>query len=121
MVSPIQFGPSLNIDNKYQSQWFLVDANKQQFSGSDCQALGQLELAVKFGQLQVRAPGMLMLELTLDVLEDDDSFRCTAVDTQGTSIKAIDEGELAAAWFEKVLGQPCQLFKKDPGHPDQPD
>lgn len=119
MVSPIQFGPALDIDNKYHSQWFLVDVNRQQLSGSDCQALGQLELAVKFGQLQVRAPGMLLLELALDVLEDDDSFRCTALDLQGESIKAIDEGGLAAVWFEKVLGRPCQLLKKDPGHPDR--
>lgn len=121
MISPIQFGPSLTIDSTYQSQWFLVDTNKHQLSDSECQALRQLELTVKFGQLQVRAPGMLLLELALDVLEDDDSFRCAAINLHNTKVSAIDEGALAAAWFEKILGRPCLLFKKDPGHPDRID
>lgn len=117
-VSPIQFGPALQLDSQYQHQWFLADTNGQQLSASACAGLAQLELRCRFGQLQVRAPGMLLLELALDVLEDDDSFRCIATDPKGNPIAVINEGPLAAAWFENVLGQSCLLLKKDPGHPD---
>lgn len=118
-VSPIQFGPTLLLDSQYQHQWFLADTNGQQLSASVCAELNQLELRCKFGQLQVRAPGMLLLELTLDVLEDDDSFRCAATDVDGNPIAAINEGSLAATWFENIVGQPCLLLKKDPGNPDR--
>ncbi len=118
-VSPIQFGPALAIDTTYQDQWFLTDTSGQQLSAEICQALSPLQLTTKLGQLQLRAPGMLMLELALDVLEDDDSFRCTALDTQGQPVAAINEGSLAATWFGHVIGQPCLLLKKDPGNPDQ--
>ena len=58
---------------------------------------------------------MLCLELMLDVIEDDDEVRRIATDTHGQARAAIDEGELAAVWFEHVLGRPCRLYKKDPG------
>ncbi len=118
-VSPIQFGPTLKLDNQYQHQWFLADTSGQQLSASACVGLEQLALRCKFGQLQVRAPGMLLLELALDVLEDDDSFRCVATDAEGRPIAAINEGPLAAAWFEHIVGQSCLLLKRDPGNPDR--
>lgn len=120
MVSPIQFGPALKgLAPQYQQQWFLTDTDGKQLSESACQGLAKLELTIKLGNLQVRAPGMLMLELTLDVLEDEDSFRCTAIDLNQQPLAAIKEGELAATWFGHLVQQPCLLLKRDPGHPDR--
>ncbi|HJH24350.1 MAG TPA: MOSC N-terminal beta barrel domain-containing protein [Paenalcaligenes hominis] len=121
MVSPILFGPTIALDKRYSNQWFLTDGKGKALTASDCAALNQLELRTKLGYLQVRAPGMLLLELALDVLEDDDSVRLQASADDGTPIAAIDEGVLAATWFSHVIGQPCLLLKKDPGHPDSPD
>ncbi len=61
-----------------------------------------------------RAPGMLCMDPPLDVIEDDDS-----VNRQATIAKepvvVIDEGEVAAVWFSKALGQTCRFVKI---HPD---
>lgn len=118
MVSPILFGPTMALDPCYANQWFLTDEQGNVLTASDCLALADLELNTKLGQLQVRAAGMLRLELMLDVIEDDDSVRMQAMTTEGNSVAAINEGQLAATWFSHVLGRPCLLLKKDPGYPD---
>ena len=115
LVTPIQFAPALTMPSHYHHQWFLVDTQGHVLSEQDCAGLAQLQLSTRFGQLQVRALGMLCLELMLDVIEDDDEVRRIATDTHGQARAAIDEGELAAVWFEHVLGRPCRLYKKDPG------
>lgn len=116
-VSPICFGPTISLDTKYQHQWFLVSPSLQCLDEKTCEALSQVQIQTHMGQLQLRASGMLRLELLLDVLEDDDELRCIALDNN-VKIAAIDEGELAATWFSHIIGQPCRLLKKDPGNPD---
>lgn len=116
-VTPICFAPSAPLADSYQQQWFLVDTDFNLLSAQACQGLEQLQIQVHMGQLQLRAPGMLRLELLLDVLEDDDEVRCNALTADQTVIAAIDEGDLAATWFSHVVGQPCRLLKKDPGKP----
>lgn len=117
-ITPICFAPTVAIDGKYHEQWFLVTPELQCLDQEACKPLAQLTQQRSMGHLQLRAPGMLRLELVLDVLEDDDEVRCRALDSNGVEIAAIDEGELAAVWFSHVLGRPCRLLKKDPGYPD---
>lgn len=118
-ITPICFAPALAGDQKYHEQWFLVDTNNLRLTAEECRALEQVSMQIQFGQLQLRAPGMLRLELLLDVIEDEDDLRCQATDATGATVAAIDEGELAAVWFSHVLDRPCKLLKKDPGHPDR--
>lgn len=119
LISPILYGPSLQLDSRYQHQWFLADAQSlRMLNAEDCKGLQALELSVSLGDLQLRAPGMLRLELLLDVIEDDDEYRCLATDAQGNKIAAINEGQLPAVWFEQLVGRPCVLFKRDPGRPE---
>lgn len=117
-ITPICFAPTLDIDAKYHQQWFLVTPELRSLSRDECEPLSQLTMQRSMGYLQLRAPGMLRLELVLDVLEDDDEVRCRAIDTAGMEIAAIDEGELASVWFSHVVGRPCRLVKRDPGNPD---
>src|SRR5690625_7532469 len=56
---------------------------------------------------------MLPLELLLDVIEDDDSMRCTASVSE-QQVAAIDEGELAHTWFSQFLGRSVRCLKVDP-------
>ncbi len=66
------------------------------------------------GYLVLRAPGMLRMDIPLDVIEDDDSVvRQASIATQ--SVAVVDEGDLAAVWFGHVTGQTCRLVKV---HPD---
>jgi hypothetical protein len=109
--------PAVNRDDigSYERRWLVVDENfvwqKDQFA----QGLSQVQVSVSFGNLVMRAPGMLRLDLPMDVIEDDDSVWREA-NISGKTITVVDEGDLAAAWFGNVVGQPCRLVKL---HPDQ--
>lgn len=118
LITPLTYGPFVQLEQQYDCCWFLVDEQQLCLEASECVALGQMQVRIHFGQLQCSAPGMLRLEIPLDVLEDDDEIRRKAFDAQANKeIAAIDEGALAATWFTHVMGRPCRLFKKDPGRP----
>lgn len=97
----------------YDRRWLVVDENGQWLDATRAQGLSQIELGVRFGYLVLRAPGMLRLDIPMDVIEDDDSVVGEArVGTQ--TVRVVDEGELAAAWFTDFLGTPARLVKVHP-------
>lgn len=97
----------------YDRRWLLVDDDNAWLTGNQAPRLGELELSLRFGYLVIRAPGMLRLDIPLDVIEDDDSVeRVARVGNQ--DVRVVDEGDLAAAWFAEWLGQPCRLMKVHP-------
>ncbi|WP_084386713.1 MOSC N-terminal beta barrel domain-containing protein [Castellaniella caeni] len=97
-------------------RWLVVDAQGRWLTAQQAAGLGALDLSLRFGYLVIRAPGMLRLDIPLDVIEDDDSVeRVAHVGTQ--AVRVVDEGDLAAAWFAQWLGLPCRLMKV---HPDAP-
>lgn len=93
--------------------WVLGNAHGRVLTGQDTPALASLELDLRFGDLVLRAPGMMRLDVPVDVIEDDDSA-CTLWDEEGSQVRLVDEGELAAAWFSRWLGQPVRLLKRLP-------
>lgn len=98
----------------YDKQWLVVDAAGRWLTPKENPKLVDIKVDVLFGYLVMRAPGMLRMDLPLDVLEDDDSVRRQA--TVGKQrIDVVDEGDLAAAWLSNFLGAPCRLAKV---HPD---
>jgi hypothetical protein len=99
---------------EYDHRWLLVDAQDAWLDTARAPRLAELDLSLRFGYLVVRAPGMLRLDVPLDVIEDDESVE-RRVRVGAQSVRAVDEGELAAAWFAEWLGQPCRLMKV---HPD---
>lgn len=100
----------------YHRRWLVADAADNCLLDAQAPALGQLELDLRFGYLQIKAPGMLRLDVPLDVIEDDPSVERTAL-VGGQAVRTVDEGELASAWFTELLGRPCRLLKV---HPDAP-
>jgi hypothetical protein len=77
--------------------------------------LKQIELSIRFDYLVIRAPGMLRLDIPVDVLEDDeDAFEQAQLD--GRALRVVSEGQLADAWFSKFLERPIRLVKL---HPDE--
>lgn len=97
-----------------QLRWLLLDEQSQALS-ADEPLLRQLELAIRFDYLVIRAPGMLRLDIPVDVLEDDeDAFEEAQV--QGRTLRVVSEGQLADAWFSKLLQRPVRLVKL---HPDE--
>lgn len=97
----------------YHQRWFVVDADGRWLSAERCPALLNVVTEIKMGALVLRAPGMLRLDIPLDVIEDDDSVKRTVqVDQQ--SVIVVDEGDVTATWMSHVAGQPCRLVKLHP-------
>jgi len=97
----------------YQHRWLVGDALGRWLAPSDCSALGSIETSLRMGYLVLRAPGMLRLDIPLDVIEDDDSV-CRVVQIGEDKIAVVDEGDLAATWLSNCLGRPCRLYKVHP-------
>lgn len=94
----------------YTNRWFLVDDQNQWLTDSAQQTV---EMRIQHGMLVLRAPGMLRLDIPLDVIEDDDSVRLT-VQAGSEQADVVDEGDLPAAWFSNLTGTPCRLVKVHP-------
>lgn len=98
----------------YDKRWLVIDQHGQWLSSKECVALADISIELRFGCLILRAPGMLRLDIPLDVIEDDDSVcRDISIGKQGVTV--VDEGDLVAAWMTRFLQQPCRLVKV---HPD---
>ncbi|WP_353154193.1 MOSC N-terminal beta barrel domain-containing protein [Pollutimonas bauzanensis] len=98
----------------YDKRWLIVDDNGVWLTRDQCEKLADIKVDVSMGCLVMRAPGMLRLDIPLDVLEDDDSVRGQA-QVGGRPVDIVDEGELVATWVSKFLERPCRLVKV---HPD---
>jgi uncharacterized protein YcbX len=100
----------------YDRQWLVVDADGRWLTQRDHPSLAQVAVAIRFGYLVIRAPGMLRMDIPLDVIEDDESvWRHATIGKQRVDV--VDEGDLAAAWISNFLGVPSRLVKV---HPDVP-
>ncbi len=109
-----QCGPTAQADaHQYDGRWMVVDQNCQPLQGQAQSKLSGISVSLKLGYLVIRAPGMLRLDVPLDVIEDDESVFATAT-IQGRDIQVVDEGELAAAWMSNYLEQPARLVKIHP-------
>lgn len=97
----------------YHQRWFVVDANGHWLSAERCAALKTVVSDIKLGSLVLRAPGMLRIDIPLDVIEDDDSVKRT-VQVGKQSVVVVDEGDVTATWLTHVTEQPCRLVKLHP-------
>jgi len=100
----------------YHCRWLLSDDQGHWLAPSDCPALGTINIALRMGYLVLRAPGMLRLDIPLDIIEDDDSV-CRVVQIGAHKVTVVDEGDLASVWLSRYLGRHCRLVKI---HPDAP-
>lgn len=97
----------------YDRRWLVVDAQGRWLTPQQAPGLSQMQVELRFGYLVLRAPGMLRLDVPLDVLEDDDSVAGMA-DIGNAQVPVVDEGDLMAVWLSNLLQQPCRLVKRHP-------
>ncbi|HRL22958.1 MAG TPA: MOSC N-terminal beta barrel domain-containing protein [Alcaligenes sp.] len=114
-VYPLKGGPGLppGKGQGCHDLWVLGDADGHVLSGPALSGLAGLELDLRFGDLVLRAPGMMRLDIPVDVIEDDEDS-CALWHEEGRSVQLVDEGELAAVWFSRLLGVPVRLLKRLP-------
>lgn len=97
----------------YDRRWLVVDDDGRWLGAMQAEGLARIVLDIRFGYLVLRAPGMLRLDIPLDVIEDDDSVvREARIGAQ--DVRVVDEGDLAAAWLTELLGRPARLVKVHP-------
>ncbi|GAA4342678.1 MOSC N-terminal beta barrel domain-containing protein [Pigmentiphaga soli] len=94
-------------------RWMVVSPDGDFITQRSHPALARVATALHDGYLVALAPGLPRLDIPIDVIEDDDSVRCS-VRVWGDVVDAIDEGELAAQWFAQVVGAPCRLVRVHP-------
>ncbi|NLC35584.1 MAG: hypothetical protein GX772_03925 [Alcaligenaceae bacterium] len=90
-------------------RWHLLDASGAPLPDGG-PGLANVSVRLRFGYLVLQAPGMLRLDIPLDVIEDDPSVLRT-VQLDGREVSVADEGAWAAEWFSQVVGQPVRLVK----------
>ncbi|OZI45104.1 MOSC N-terminal beta barrel domain-containing protein [Bordetella genomosp. 5] len=98
----------------YHRRWLVANDAGQWLTRELSPRLADVTVELRLGYLVIRAPGMLRLDVPLDVIEDDDSVRYQMLVGEQT-VDVVDEGELAAAWLSNHLGIPARLLKL---HPD---
>jgi hypothetical protein len=91
----------------------LVDAEGQFLSQREYPKMALIQPVIKSETLELRAPGMLRLDIPLD-LGDPDTAPTLQVRIWEDVVKAYDCDEVTATWFSKAIGAPCRLVRFHP-------
>lgn len=98
----------------YNREWMVVDADGNCMTQRVYPKMATIVPRLRFDLLQLRAPGMLPLNLALDLPHPDDT-KLISVQVGDDRVDAYDCDELTATWFSAALGVPCRLVRF---HPD---
>lgn len=98
----------------YDREWMLVDAAGQFLTQRELPRMALIVPRLKTDTLEVRAPGMLRLEIPLG-LPHPALAPTRDVQIWDQRVKAYDCDDLTATWFSNALGTPCRLVRF---HPD---
>jgi uncharacterized protein len=97
----------------YDREWMVVDQNGVLVSQRDFPKMALISPRIKSETMELRAPGMLRLEIPLG-LADPDTAPTLEVDVWGTKLKAYDCDDITAAWFSNAIGTTCRLARFHP-------
>jgi uncharacterized protein YcbX len=98
----------------YDREWLVVDVNGEFLTQREHPKLALIKPRIKLDTLELRAPGMLSLEIALD-LPDPEHAPTLNVRVWDDTLKAYDCDDTAATWFSRFLGVHCRLARF---HPD---
>ncbi len=104
----------LSHDLIYDREWMVVDGNGHFLTQREYPKMALIQPAIHSNTLVLRAPGMLPLELSLD-LPDPQHAKTLQVQVWDHNLAAYDCDELTATWFSNAVGTPCRLVRF---HPD---
>lgn len=94
----------------YDREWMVVDGQGRFLTQRDYPRMALIIPRIKADTLELRAPGMLGLEVPLDLPHPDDA-RTLDVQVWDDTVPAYDCDETTAAWFSNFLGTPCRLVR----------
>jgi uncharacterized protein YcbX len=102
----------------YDREWMVIDADGVSLTQREYPQLALVTPRIKPDTLELRAPGMMRLEIPLGLPHLDDARTLNVrVWYNNVRVDAYDCDEVTATWFSKLLGVPCRLVRS---HPDAP-
>lgn len=97
----------------YNREWMVVDLDGNFLTQRTHPRMASIVPRIKLDSLELRAPGMMRLELALDLPHPDDA-RLLTVRVWDDTVQAYDCDELTATWFSAAIGVPCRLVRFHP-------
>ncbi|MBZ2205837.1 MOSC domain-containing protein [Massilia soli] len=100
----------LSVDNVYDREWMVVDEHGQFLTQREHPRLALVSPRIKLDTIELRAPGMLRLEIPLDLPAPENEV-LRDVKLWDDTVLAYDCDEITATWFSQVIGTPCRLVR----------
>ena len=94
----------------YDREWMVVDGEGRQVTQREHPRMALITPRLKADTLELRAPGMLILEIPLG-LPDPETAPSRMVQVWDDSVLAYDCDDTAATWFSNAVGVPCRLVR----------
>lgn len=103
----------LMTEHIYDREWMVVDAKGQFMTQRQHPKMALIVPRLKADTLELRAPGMLRLEIPLG-LADPEEAKTLDVQVWDDRVTAYDCDETTATWFSNFLETPCRLVRFHP-------
>ena len=100
-------------DHIYDREWMVVDAQGEFLTQREYPKMALITPRIKADTLELRAPGMLRLEIPLE-LADPDHAPTLEVRVWDDTVQAYDCDDTTAAWFSNAIGVACRLVRFHP-------
>ena len=100
-------------DHIYDREWMVVDAQGEFLTQREHPKMALITPRIKADTLELRAPGMLRLEIPLDLV-DPDHAPTLEVRVWDDTVQAYDCDDTTAAWFSNAIGVACRLVRFHP-------
>lgn len=94
----------------YDREWMVVDTEGRFLSQREHPRMALIQPRVRAETLELRAPGMLSIEIPLGLPHPDDA-RVIEVQVWNDRVNAYDCDDTTATWFSRFLGMPCRLVR----------
>lgn len=98
----------------YDREWMVVDGDGRFLTQREHPRMALIVPRIKASTLELRAPGMLRLEIELG-LPHPQLAPTLEVQLWDETVRAYDCDAATASWFSKAIGVPCRLVRF---HPD---
>jgi uncharacterized protein len=107
-------GAGLMSEYIYDREWMVVDDHGRFLTQREHPKMALIKPRLKADTLELRAPGMLRLEIPLGLPDPDENPATVQVEIWGETVQAYDCDAMTAAWFSNALGISCRLVRFHP-------
>ena len=101
-------------EHVFDREWMVVDLQGRFLTQREHPRMALIVPSIKATTLELRAPGMLRLEIALG-LPHPQLAPMLEVQVWDDTVRAYDCDEITATWFSNAIGVPCRLVRF---HPD---